>query len=52
LKPFTIVNVEEQLVSGMNYMIYMFDQKLGDSYSAKIYVNLSNMAAINTVYKN
>jgi hypothetical protein len=44
--------VEEQVVSGMNYIIYMLDQKLGDSYSAQIYVNLSNVAVINTVYKN
>jgi hypothetical protein len=52
LKPFTIVNVEEQLVSGMNYMIYMVDPKLGDSYCAQIYVNLSNVAVVNKVYKN
>lgn len=52
LKPFTIVNVDEQVVSGMNYMISIVDPKLGDSYSAQIYVNLSLFAKVNSVYKN
>lgn len=36
----------------MNYIIYLIDQKLGNSYSAKIYVNLTKVAVVNSVYKN
>jgi hypothetical protein len=46
------VNVEEQVVSGMNFLIYIVDSNSGDSYSAVIYVNLSKAATVKSVYKN